>query len=186
MEANPEKGFLIPRSTRGRETAGYLSYIIDSYDSLPEYSVFVHSNHEQWHNDILGPKTADTLRHFRFEAVKAKGYVNLRYKLDPGCPVGVNPLSPTETDIRDKDPRSLFADFYMQLFQVPREMVPEHIGNVCCGPFAVSRERILARPKSDYKRMLEWADGSRDSIDNFAVGWVFEKIWHIIFGMEPT
>lgn len=186
MEEKPEEGYLVPRSRRGRETASYLSYIIDGYDNLPEYSIFVHAGEEQWHNDLFGPRTADTLTQLRLQSVQAKGYVNLRCNLNPGCPLGVNPLEPTEADIRNKDTRAYFADIYKELFQVSQENVPAHIGNVCCGQFAVSRASIMERPKSDYERMLRWADESVDTIDNFGVGWVFEKIWHIIFGMEPT
>lgn len=178
----PEPGCLIPHSRRGRETAPYLSYIIDNYDKLPEYSVFIHSNHVQWHNDILGPKTAETLKAIRFSHVNASGFINLRCTHIDGCPIGVNPLDPTEADIRNKDTRAYFADIYMDLFQVARDQVPRHIGNVCCAQFAVSRSRILERPRSDYERFLHWADTSQEG--DFGVGWVFEKVWHIVFGME--
>jgi hypothetical protein len=176
-----EPGCLAPRSRRGRETAPYLSYVIDNYDSLPEYSIFIHAHHEQWHNDV-GSRTADVLKSLRFQHINATGFVNLRCSLFPGCPVGVNPLDPTDYDIRNKDTRAFFAEIYMELFNVPREKVPKHIGNVCCAQFAVTRARILQRPKSDYERMLRWADNSHEG--DFGVGWVFEKLWDIIFGMD--
>jgi hypothetical protein len=181
VDSSVEPGCLAPRSRRGRETAPYLSYIIDNYDSLPEYSIFIHAKDEQWHNDI-GSKTADTLRSLRFQHINGTGFVNLRCSLSPGCPLGVNPLDPTEQDIRNKDTRAFFAEIYMELFEVPRERVPRHIGNVCCAQFAVTRARILQRPKSDYERMLRWADHTQEG--DFGVGWVFEKLWDIIFGMD--
>ncbi|KAI5270548.1 hypothetical protein E4T47_06066 [Aureobasidium subglaciale] len=182
VESSIEPGCLAPQSRRGREVAPYLSYIIDNYDSLPDFSIFIHSKDEQWHNDVLGQKAADTLKALRFDHINAVGFVNLRCTLFPGCPVGVNPLDPTETDIRNKDTRAFFAEIYMELLNVPREQVPRHIGNVCCAQFAVTRTRIQTRPKSDYERMLKWADQSREV--DFGVGWVFEKLWDIIFGMD--
>lgn len=177
-----EPGCIAPRSRRGRETATYLSYLIDNYDSLPEYFIFVHARHEQWHNDV-GSRTAGVLKALRFQHINATGFVNLRCSLFPGCPVSVNPLDPTGYDIRHKDTRAFFAEIYMELFDVPRGSVPRHIGNVCCAQFAVTRARILQRPKFDYERMLRWADHTQEG--DFGVGWVFEKLWDIIFGMDP-
>jgi hypothetical protein len=174
MEALVEPGCLTPRSRRGRETSAYLSYILDNYDALPEISIFVHSKDVQWHNDILGTKSADTIKALRFEHISGTGFVNLRCSLDPGCPVGVHPLDPTDTDIRNGDTRAFFAQIYMDLFGVTREEVPRHIGNVCCAQSAVTRARILQRPKSDYERMLQWVESSTET--EFGIGWVFEKL----------
>ncbi|KAI9925300.1 hypothetical protein MW887_006227 [Aspergillus wentii] len=182
-ETPPERDLLIPRTTRGREAAAYLSYVVDFYDRLPPYSIFVHSNPDQWHNDLFGPHTSVTLRNLRLEAVDVKGYVNLRCEHNPGCPTSVSPFRPTEIDIKNNDIRAFFPQVYQTLFDVPSADVPDEIGNVCCGQFAVSRERIVSRPRADYERMLEWAE-TTELTDNFGVGWVFEKVWHIVFGME--
>lgn len=146
-------------------------------------TAFVHAKKAQWHNEDLGPWTSTILENLRIDTVLRNGYVNLRCKHDPGCPVGVNPLEPTDIDIKGRDIRAYFADVYMELFNVPAGQVPEHVGNVCCGQFVVSRERIRQRPLRDYIRMRTWALESSVT-DSFGVGWVFEKIWHIVFGMD--
>ncbi|KAJ5151704.1 hypothetical protein N7492_009999 [Penicillium capsulatum] len=184
-DPHPEQGLLVPPTMRGRETPAYLSYIVDHYDKLPEYSIFIHANSEQWHNDLFGPFTRDALKSLRLEAVDALGYVNLRCEHDPGCPTGVFPLHPTEIDIAKKDIRAYFAQAYQQIFNVAHDQVPTEIGNVCCGQFAISRERILARPKEDYQRILDWAATTKQT-DDFGVGWVMEKLWHIVFGMDAV
>ncbi|PYH76645.1 hypothetical protein BO82DRAFT_358969 [Aspergillus uvarum CBS 121591] len=182
-DANPAPHLLTPRTIRGREATAYLSFIIDYYDRLPSYTFFVHSDHDQWHNDLFGPNTGPILRNLRLEAVDARGYLNLRCEHEPGCPTSVQPWSPSNLDKQNRDIRAYFAEVYQILFDVPADQVPEQIGNVCCAQFAVSRARILQRPRSDYERMLRWADETKLT-DSFGVGWVFEKIWHIIFGME--
>ncbi|KAL4986593.1 hypothetical protein BDW68DRAFT_162901 [Aspergillus falconensis] len=182
-DERPDPRLLLPRTTRGREATAYLSYIVDHYDKLPPYSLFIHSNINQWHNDLFGPFTSNALRNLRLEAVDAMGYVNLRCQHDPGCPTSVHPWSPTQIDIEKNDIRAFFPEVYQTIFDVSAEQVPEHIGNVCCGQFAVSRERIQQRPRRDYERMLKWA-AETERTDSFGVGWVYEKIWHIIFGME--
>ncbi|KAJ5261369.1 hypothetical protein N7478_011964 [Penicillium angulare] len=182
-DQKPEPNLLIPANLRGREAPAYLSYVVDFYDNLPDYSIFVHAHPEQWHNDLFGPFTGDTIKNIRFQSVDALGYVNLRCEHNPGCPTGVNPLNPTKIDIEGKDIRAYFADAYQEIFNVPRSEVPKEIGNVCCGQFVVSRERILARPIEDYQRILNWA-GTTKQTDSFGVGWVMEKLWHIVFGMD--
>lgn len=181
----PQPGLLVPPTLRGRETPAYLSYIVDFYDKLPQYSIFIHAHPEQWHNDLFGSATEKTLKYLRLEAVDALGYVNLRCQHDPGCPTGVYPLNPTQTDIDRKDIRAYFKDAYQQIFNEPLDHVPSEIGNVCCGQFAVSRERILSRPKEHYQRILDWA-ANTDLTDDFGVGWVMEKLWHIVFGMDAV
>ncbi|EAW06711.1 DUF3431 domain-containing protein [Aspergillus clavatus NRRL 1] len=180
---NPTPHLLVPSTTRGREATAYLSYLVDNYATLPPYSLFIHSNKDQWHNDLFGPRTSAALRNLRLEAVDAQGYVNLRCEHNPGCPTNVHPWSPTQIDIENNDVRAFFPQVYQALFDVPAARVPEHIGNVCCGQFAVSRERILRRPRGDYERMLRWAVET-ELTDSFGVGWVFEKVWHIVFGEE--
>ncbi|KAJ5116598.1 hypothetical protein N7456_000946 [Penicillium angulare] len=138
-DQKPEPNLLVPANLRGREAPAYLSYVVDFYDNLPDYSIFVHAHPEQWHNDLFGPFTHDTLKNIRFQSVDALGYVNLRCEHNPGCPTGVNPLNPTKIDIEGKDIRAYFADAYQEIFNVPRSEVPKEIGNVCCGQFVVSR-----------------------------------------------
>ncbi|BCS15898.1 hypothetical protein AtubIFM55763_011152 [Aspergillus tubingensis] len=179
----PAPYLLVPRTIRGREAAAYLSFVVDFYHQLPKYTIFIHSNLDQWHNDLFGPHTSPALKNLRLEAVDAQGYVNLRCEHDPGCPTSVHPWSPTQIDIEKDDIRAFFPEVYETILGVPAEKVPEHIGNVCCGQFAVSRERILERPREDYERMLKWAEET-ELTDSFGVGWVYEKIWHIIFGMD--
>nr|POE46732.1 hypothetical protein CFP56_70964 [Quercus suber] len=182
-DVDPEPGRLVPKAKQGRETAAYLSYIVEYYDVLPKYSIFLHANEDQWHNDLFGSSQRNFLPALRFAAVDALGYVNLRCTLDPGCPTSVNPWEPTEEDIEKKDIRAVFPEVYMEILGVGKADVPKHIGNVCCAQFAVTRDRIRKRPRRDYERMLAWADKTTQT-DNFGVGWVFEKLWHIIFGMD--
>lgn len=184
MDQKPEEELLTAYSSRGREVAAYLSFIVDFYNELPAYSIFIHANPDQWHNDLFGSKTSSVLQHLRLEAVDALGYVNLRCENNPGCPSHVNPHSPTQEDISKNDVRAYFPRIYQDLFG-EHVSVPDQIGGICCAQFAVSRARILQRPKSDYIRMLDWVnEKSLPFVDSYGVGWVFETLWHVVFGME--
>ncbi|KAJ5185411.1 hypothetical protein N7472_010251, partial [Penicillium cf. griseofulvum] len=183
MSSRRETDLLIPHSTRGREVSAYLSYIIDYYDKLPPFSIFLHAGESQRHNDLFGPKTKTVLGNLRLEAVDVKGYVNLRCQHSPGCPTHVHPSNPTELDIKNHDTRVYFPQIYKALFgDIP---VPDAIGGICCAQFAVSRDQIQRRPKSDYIRMMNWVHkGSKETLNSYGVGWVFEVVWHVVFSME--
>ncbi|KAK4570389.1 hypothetical protein LTR86_002469 [Recurvomyces mirabilis] len=182
-----EPQYLLPRTLAGREASAYLSYILDYYDALPKYSIFIHAAEDQWHNDVYAKATnqPDTLRSLRTAAIDAHGYVNLRCKLHPGCPSDIAPNAIEGVEMPKSNPRADFAGIFMEVMGVNRSEVPDHIGNVCCAQFGVSRERILQRSKVDYERMLKWAQDQKE-FDGFGVGFVFEKLWHIIFGMDAV
>lgn len=173
----------VPHTGEGREAAAYLSYIVDYYDSLPKYNIFIHGGPDQWHNDVMGPQTDLVLSAIRYDAVDRLGYMNLRCTFDPGCPVGVHPHAPTQIDIDGDDTRARYVDIYSHLFNVTAPEVPEQIGYICCAQFVVTREQIQKRPRSDYMRMLKWlAEYPED--DSHSKGWVFETIWHIVFSQD--
>nr|OQO17847.1 hypothetical protein B0A51_15509 [Rachicladosporium sp. CCFEE 5018] len=182
---DPEPGYLRPHTTQGREAAAFLSYVIDYYDVLPRYSIFVRGGDPQRHNDLLY-LNSQLLPNLRLAAIDAAGYVNLRCDTNPGCPVAVTPHDFTKEDAAKKlDPRAKFAAIYAELFNVSIAEVPTRIGGVCCAQFAVHRDRIRQRPKSDYVRMMHWMATTRQN-DTFGVGWVMEKLWHVVFGMESV
>lgn len=92
------------------------------------------------------------------------------------------PKSPSQADIDKGDIRAYFAQAFQELFAVSTEDIPEALGSVCCSQFAVSRARIRERPRADYVRMLDWA-ANTNLPNGYGVGWVFEKIWQVVFGM---
>ncbi|PGH07515.1 hypothetical protein AJ79_06250 [Helicocarpus griseus UAMH5409] len=185
MENEPGFGLHVP-ANRGREAMAYLTFIIDHYTTLPEITAFVHATHYQWHNEDISPYTSRVLRRLRLETVRTRGYVNLRCNVVPGCnPTSVHPHSPTEVDVQKNDVRAQFRDIYVRLFGLRGvQEVPEALGGVCCAQFVVTREKILQRPVGDYVRMREWVlmESGGSGLSDFDVGWVFEKVWHVVFG----
>ena len=63
----------------------YLTFIIENYDGLPDFTAFVHAASEQWHNDVVDTHTTEILRELRIDTVQQMGYVNLRCHFNPGC-----------------------------------------------------------------------------------------------------
>lgn len=118
--------------------------------------------------------------------VKKNGYVNLRCNYEPGC-----------FEAHTKNAH-VTPDVYIELFsgtsidvnrtvtytEIRNIDVPLRVGQACCAQFAVSKERVRQRPKSDYNHFRQWVLDTE--ADDDKSGRVMEFLWHIIFGMEAV
>jgi hypothetical protein len=80
------------------------------------------------------------------------------------------------------DPSKATEIAYPQVFQelFPGEPLPSTVGVACCAQFAVTRDRIRARPVTDYQHYRQWLLDT--SLEDYVSGRVLEYSWHIIFG----
>ncbi|KAJ5991791.1 hypothetical protein N7451_007515 [Penicillium sp. IBT 35674x] len=185
VDDDAEDGFLIPQTNRGHEASAYLTYVVEHYNDLHPYTIFIHGNEEHWHNDVGGPKTFNQLLNLRFEAVSRIGYVNLRCLSTPGCPDSLHPAIIQQTDIDYQTLVENFPQIWSEIFGLSPHTAPLQLGHHCCGQFAVTKERIHERPQQVYYRMLQWVAMTEWS-DSYGIGWLMEKLWHITFGMPAV
>ncbi|KAJ5097030.1 hypothetical protein N7456_007751 [Penicillium angulare] len=185
LDEKPEEGFMVPYARKGHEASAYLSYIIDYYDELRPFTIFIHGRPEQWHNDVGGPSTRNVLANLRYEAVSINGYVNLRCTNRPGCPSTIFQAYPVTVDFDYQYLIDQLPQIFNDLLGMDPSDVPSDIGHQCCAQFAVTKEKIQERPRSDYIRILEWI-ATTDMTDNYGIGWLIEKLWHVIFGMPAV
>ena len=76
------------------------------------------------------------------------------------------------------DDRSQNEAAYSSVFRTlfPNATVPEVVGAHCSSQFAVSRERVQERPKSEYERIRDWLLET-ELVDQIS-GRVLEYSWH--------
>ncbi|KAJ5640160.1 uncharacterized protein N7484_008022 [Penicillium longicatenatum] len=169
---------------KGREALPYLQYIVDHYDDLPPMIIFLHSHRDgwpaAWHTDTMDYSNVDSVRALQRDFVLQEGFVNLRCQLSPGCPAEMQPFRnpPKPGDNGEKH----YADAWKELFGNTK--VPEIIAAPCCSQFAVSKEQVLMRPLSDYKRMYNWV--LNNDLPDEVTSNIMEYSWHIIFGKDPV
>ena len=172
-----------PRN-KGREATPYLSYIVENYNNLPDIIVFLHAHEkgypEAWHNDNADYDNVNALRMLRLERVEEQGYVNLRCQPIPGCPDEIQPFRDPPEGHRVSE--HVFPAAWQYMFGEIE--VPRVVGIACCSQFAVSRKQVLARPRNDYLRYLQWV--TETELEDAVSGRVMEYLWHIIFGQEPV
>jgi hypothetical protein len=174
--ADDPKAPLHPPKNKGHEVMVYLTWIIDNYDNLPDVAMFMHAHQLTWHNDdILGNDAAQLVQRLSRQRVWREGYVNLKCSHYPGCP---DWMHPGETEKNDNKPEEvLIAKSWSELF--PLDEVPSVLAQPCCSQFALSRERIQAKPYSQYIWLRDWLFNTRlpDSLS----GRIFEYVWQFIF-----
>lgn len=115
------------------------------------------------------------IRALQLPFVSKTGYAPLRCTWLPGCPAELSPLAPKEKGPEDRDRAE---NFYASAFKklLPDMPVPESIGAPCSSQFAVTREHVRLRPKSDYERMRKWLLDTE--LSDGVSGRILEYTWH--------
>ncbi|KAJ5535992.1 hypothetical protein N7513_009178 [Penicillium frequentans] len=173
----PESEYHVAEN-KGKESNVYLTYIIDHYDNLPQYMVFLHAHRWAEHVEFDDQDNSLTVQRLQLDYVRRVGYTNLRCDWSPGCPDEVYPFR----QLAGRTTEIAFAGAWIKIFN--NTDIPEVIGTPCCAQFAVTREQVLARPLSDYEHYYRWLMDTQ--LDDETSGRVFEYLWHVIFGQDPV
>lgn len=179
--ANDDSAPLHTPANKGHEAMGYLSYIIDFYDSLPDISIFMHGHPQAWHNNyLLDMSSSQIIRRLSREKIMRDGYMNLRCHWSPGCPDHLHPQATEYDDGKREELR--IKEAWQQLF--PAEPIPEVLSQPCCSQFAVTRERVHNLTKEKYIEIRDWLLDSPH--EDYITGRIFEYLWQYMFNGTPT
>ena len=170
----------------------YFTYIIDNYDTLPSTIAFLHAHRAgflmAWHVDAPLHDNVRAMRSLQLDFIQRNGYVNLRCNWNPGCK-GAHRFNKHVTEqiwmdvFEGTSTPPLNVSSQTQVEEVGvRYAKPVEIGAACCAQFAVSREQVWKRPRSDYVRFRQWILDTE--LSDASSGRVMEFMWHIIFGMQ--
>ena len=172
---DPSAPLHVPKN-KGHEAMIYFTYIIDHYDTLPDVVVFMHSHRWAWHNnELLSSDAAEMLRHLSFDRVQRLGYFNMRCHWNPGCPAWMHPGTIDEAS--DRQEETLIAQAWSEIF--PNDPIPLVLAVPCCAQFAVSGDRIRARPKTDYIFYRNWL--LQTDLEDYLSGRIWEYLWPVVF-----
>ncbi|KAJ5563102.1 hypothetical protein N7461_001863 [Penicillium sp. DV-2018c] len=174
---DPEASLSVEQN-KGKESNAYLQYILDNYHKLPDYMVFLHAHQYSHHVEFWEQDNVLTVKRLQLDHLRQVGYLNLRCEWTPGCPDEVQPFRQTA----GRTTELAFAGAWLRIFN--NTDVPEVVATPCCAQFAVTREQVLQRPRSDYESYHRWL--MTTELDDETSGRVFEYLWHIIFGQDSV
>ncbi|KAH8696858.1 hypothetical protein GQ44DRAFT_633954 [Phaeosphaeriaceae sp. PMI808] len=174
--ADDPKAPLHPPKNKGHEVMIYLTWIIDNYDKLPDVAIFMHAHQLTWHNDdLLGNDAALLIQRLSRQRVWREGFVNMRCSWYPGCPDWMHPGETEKNDYKQEE--VLLAKSWSELF--PLDEVPSVLAQPCCAQFALSRERIQAKPYAQYVWYRDWLFNTR--LPDYLSGRIWEYVWQFVF-----
>jgi len=187
----------------------YLTFIIDHYNKLPDFMVFMHGDYRAWHQIEPSPYILSALN---LSYVEELGYANLRcgkmlYCDSPHHTDAVNPTINYQSlylrglhsyAFRPEDP------WYDATIPDNKGMrIPPLFAGPCCAQFAVTRAAAQSKPLEFWIRLRalllvpdlsvytqEWfghppdntLDWNYAAVESFHLGVTFEVTWHYMFG----
>ena len=152
----------------GNEVTAYLVYIVQYYDTLPEFSLFLHGHNVDWHQ-FYGV-------HFILDNIKlSDGYQNINNIA----------FSPSWRSSKMDGLRNIWE----KLFSKELGKMPTEFHDRCCAQFIVHRSRIRLRSKGFYEELLRYVqtdDPLSDDGYHSDMSFYMEYIWHYIFGEKAV
>ena len=153
---------------RGNEVSSYLKYIVDYYEVLPEFTLFLHGHDTDWHQYY-------SVAYIIQQLELRKGYENIN--------------NIVVDDLGDKIYLGRLHELWDQLFLEELGPIPESgFHGKCCAQFVVHRDQIRNHPRQFYQRLYDFVVSDQQDDAAFGDGYhasmsyVMEIIWHYIFG----
>lgn len=168
----PPPGLSVPLN-RGREAMAYLTYIIDHYDKLPDYMIFVHGHERSWHQIMpLWMK----VRALNLTALDQEGYISLRCGDQMGC----EKRPYIDTQHPNWSGEDQMCNFWKT---ITGGRCPRYVSYKCCAQHAVTRHAVRKRSRAQWERIREPI--MKPVGDNWLEGMYYEKFWHMLLGTGP-
>lgn len=147
---------------KGREASAFLEYIITNYDTLGEYTAFVHGHRTAWHH-------AEPMDEKLNRIVPDRPYWN------------INDIPPYA--VRNcADTTNQMITSYPALEGILGPIDMSRLAYRMAAQFIVHRDAIRSRSLDTYKALFAYLmNSSRPSVSD---GILFERIWHVIFTHE--
>lgn len=156
----------IPRENRGREGETYLSHMIDNYDSLAEYNLFIQDDTDNHITNIY-----HFIKNTQFVVRDKHPF----FSYPCSWKKGGNPYRRTilhgQSDLHTFPSPDAILQASIR-FRLP---LPIQYETDICAFFIVSREKIRTKPVAFYRELREWL------LSDDANGFVLEHIWQLIF-----
>lgn len=150
---------------KGKEYTSYIKFIIEYYDNLPEFVVFLHGHENAWHQNM------HILDAIRCAKKREYGYISLN-----------NTIFPKLEWSTGNDGYDMLASLWENHFKQYLNMeMPEYFYHDCCAQFIVSRDRIRLRSKAAYRH---WYNLVFQINNDYHLALAFEIVWPVIFGEQ--
>lgn len=149
-----------------QEAPAYLKYIIENYNNLPEYSIFIHGH-------LMSEHQSDNIINIVNSIDFTKDIINLNREdwvqtISRGDEFEDRKFSWIEENWKD-----LIGD-YLPL--------PDSLSFPSCAQFSIHKSKITQYPIEFWQHLFDWCE--KTELDNFISSRIFEYIWYYIFSKQ--
>ena len=161
--ANPLAKYNIEDNV-GQEASVYIKYIIDSYKSLSNHTIFLHNHDFSWHQrgsivDLVNEQIAIS---------KSETSYPKFYNINNRCC----------RSILGNEPVMSWFDAYLGPYIGNHTLYDDFtFGKKCCAQFVIAKERIIQYPRSMYLKLYTWILNTEKSISATYMEWT----WDLLF-----
>ena len=149
-----------------QEVPAYLKYIIENYNNLPEYSIFVHGHLTSEHQNAHIVYIIDNLQ-FNSDIINLNR-PDWTQTISKGDEFNDKKFSWIEDNWDD-----LIGDY------LP---MPDTLTFPSCAQFAIHKSKIIQYPIEFWQHLFKWCEETE--LDNFISSRIFEYIWYYIFSKK--
>ena len=159
-----------PTINKGTEASAYLNYIVNNYDSLSDYTIFIHGHETSWH------QTENMIELFKKREYVDKKFHSFNNIIKVHNNLGKCPKN--ECTIWEFT-NNIWKEQFEDVLGPMKEDITS--GNTdCCAQFAVQKEQIRKVPKEIYERWLKWCLYTEVDVEHKNTGHIFEILWEEI------
>jgi hypothetical protein len=170
---NPANPFNVPVN-KGHEASVYLKHVVDHYDTLADFTFFIHDEDFSWHH------SGSILERFTEAVESQRLFFNINDRTTWG------PLNFHKADD---------APYFWPLMEWYNHFIEPYIPFCClpdpdftrghrsCAQFLVHKSRIHLLPREFYQALYDWILST--DLPSYATGRFLEWTWHIFWDIYP-
>ena len=158
---------------KGQEASVYLKYIIDYYDSLPEFTFFIHDEEYSWHH------SGSLIDKYQEAVMSNQKYYNVNDK----CIWKGNAIKELHGDKMVSDYKLWYSrniEEYIPFSTLPVDFLAGYRGSA---QFLVHKDLIKTLPKKFYENLYNWI--IKTPLSNYISSRFLEWSWHIFWCIHP-
>jgi hypothetical protein len=150
-----------------QEVPAYLKYIIENYNNLPEYSIFVHGH-------FMAAHQSDNIVNLINNVKLDKPIIDLNNKSNYTLNRGVE-----QWDVKFSWLEENWKDLIGEVLPLPNSLsFPQ------CAQFAIHKSCILQYPIEFWQHLFDWC--KKTELENYVSSRVFEYTWYYIFSRKAN
>lgn len=165
-KCNPDSPYNVPVNV-GNEASAFLLYIIEHYDNLRDYSIFLHGHEHSWHHEGSMIDIISDIKDMKTYFFNLNNY-RLGYIL---------------TNPQMRNLAVWYNDYLQEELGPFSDYGDWTYGHFGCAQFIVHKSLILSRTKKFYENLYNWI--LTTPLDSGISGRFMEWTWHLIWNQVP-